>query len=457
MYRLPDEFTPRITPGLNNMARSNLMAWEGSPKFRWVKMYKGTRYKVYCREEGWPLTKEGSYQQANKWWEATLATLSPAPPKFNLLSSEARNQLVEAINEERAEIGRLTEYYQSETAVMEAGERRGIAPEITHSRPLRGKAVPQEKTVGPNLERFLELERARNPKPQTYREIANYLNGLLTAILSRDKTNIEVLPASLPCEAIDEQTVTNHYLWLASKNCSPNYGNKRIGFFRRFVRWLKSERLLPALPENIDLKTHRFKERKKAIKKFSGVKEVVESLPERFRLWVMLGLNCSMTQADWGALTWEMIDVKTWVLTRYRVKTDGVLDSPVVAYKLWPETIALLKKLPHREGLVFSTANKTAMYTTTYKTLPSGKVKETKKDLFSTYWNRDIDPKPSIPLGKFRSIGSTCLTADKHFRQYVDVYLANMPDGIGPTFYAAEHDNPFFEALDFIHKQIFGA
>ncbi len=54
------------------------MSWEGKPYYRWVKMFKGVRYRVTCetlglRRDRW--TKEDSWQPANQWWQVRLAEL----------------------------------------------------------------------------------------------------------------------------------------------------------------------------------------------------------------------------------------------------------------------------------------------------------------------------------------------------------------------------------------------
>ena len=57
------------------MARKLLMSWEGSPNYRWVKMYRGKRLDL-LRRTAISRTKEGSYQAANDWWQSKLATLT---------------------------------------------------------------------------------------------------------------------------------------------------------------------------------------------------------------------------------------------------------------------------------------------------------------------------------------------------------------------------------------------
>jgi integrase len=50
------------------MGRVSEMSWEPERK-RWVKMYRGVRYRVSCAELGVSLwTQEGSRMAANEWW-----------------------------------------------------------------------------------------------------------------------------------------------------------------------------------------------------------------------------------------------------------------------------------------------------------------------------------------------------------------------------------------------------
>ncbi len=70
------------------MPRQYLMSWEGPPNSRWVKMYRGQRYRVTCAELGamvW--TKEATGKLANKWWEKKLAELTGPSPVAQVLQA----------------------------------------------------------------------------------------------------------------------------------------------------------------------------------------------------------------------------------------------------------------------------------------------------------------------------------------------------------------------------------
>src|SRR5205807_1714392 len=67
--------------GLVLMARNYLMTWVSST-CRWAKWYRGKNYAVSCDQLGCPRTKEGSWRQANEWWnrkQAEITAREPAP------------------------------------------------------------------------------------------------------------------------------------------------------------------------------------------------------------------------------------------------------------------------------------------------------------------------------------------------------------------------------------------
>ncbi len=61
-------------------------------------------------------------------------------------------------------------------------------------------------------------------------------------------------------------------------------------------------------------------------------------------MYALLGLNCGMSNTDLAGLKKSEVDLKEGTLTRKRVKTGDNDNVPIVCYKLWPETLKLLKK-----------------------------------------------------------------------------------------------------------------
>lgn len=471
------------------MPRNFMMSWEGHPNYRWVKMYRGKRHRVSCKELGTPETKEDSYQAANHWWQSQMASLAAddlneeqrsviadIEKKLSWAAQHAPSEMPRlraAITRVKTNHENINELDDSTNQNIEMAKLFGIqVPEdveplvaqqffgdtrLWQDRLGRFEKTAKEKTIKTNLASFLELQRLRL-KPASYREIKLYLDQVLEAVLQVDeKKAVQVLPAELDVQNINEDTIRTHHLWLAKQKWENPQKNKYLGFYRRFISWLVENNRLANPPRNLKSKLHRFKVTTKAVKKFENglVRECLDGLPEDKRLWAILGLNCGMTQADLGALTWDMIDCKKGTLTRKRVKTESQENVPVVTYKLWSQTKDLLCKNGRpTSGLVFATDEGVPMYVGDYKDEEHTKTETSKKDLFSTYWNR-MDPKPAISLGKFRSIAASILKTKVEYRPFVQLFLGHAPATIADKHYGAESNAPFFEALTYVQKQIF--
>ncbi|MHB8973744.1 MAG: hypothetical protein ACYC3X_15460 [Pirellulaceae bacterium] len=451
-----------------------LMSWEGHPNYRWVKMYRGKRYRVNCDDLNVPRTKEESRQAANEWWRKTLLTLQTKQvdeEKAQYLDELAAKIDYAANNAPELLSHLKTVKEQAEEArpdMLPLEDEAKIDARVDAAR-LFGIVVPNDldpvalqsffgdghvwaerlakhhktetnKTVGYQLDKFLEEMRTQQ-KPKTHLELSAYLKRTLGTAIWASETSVET---------VDEQTVARHYQWLVQQKFSPGRHNKVLSFFRRFVEWLYAHALLEKLPRNLNSKQHRKKVVYKAVKTFDNERETIDGLPMPYRLWALLGVNTGMTNADMGQTTWDQINTKRWTLTRRRAKTGDNPQTPTVCYELWPETIEALKQLPNQEGLLFTTEKGTPMYCSFYR--EDGTVGM--KDLFGSYWQRNFDPKPAIPLGKFRSIGATMLKRDEFFRQYGDLFLGHAPQTIIDQSYGAESDNPFFKALRFIREQL---
>lgn len=421
-----------------------------------------------------PRTKEESYQAANRWWrqkQAELTTASIDPDKQEALADIARKlkyaanhapELIAELKKAKAEIETTPPdeivYPDQSTIERNLAIARLMGIEVpTDLDPLmrqhffgdrrlweerfqQSNLVEKVRTIGHNLDQFLAEQRLRQ-KPSTHDELAEFLKKL--------SDDSDVWSSETDVATINEQTVTAFYLWLIGKNYGAGRHNKLLGFFRRFIAWLWSQKQITELPRNLKAKEHRKKREHKEVQRFDGVKQVLDSLPEEQRLWALLGLNCGMTNADLGKSTWEQINQKKWTLTRRRSKTGSNPKTPTVTYKLWPETIALLKTLPTRTGLLFITRTGKPLHETRYDDAQAVKA----KDLFATYWNK-LDPKPKISLGKFRSIAATALKEDARFRDFRDYFLAHAPRTMADQHYSAEADKPFFEATDFIRSVV---
>jgi integrase len=458
------------------MSATYLMRWEGAPAYRWVKMHNGKRFRVSCDDLGVPKNKESSYLAANEWWRKKLSELGPKNKKEWLPRPDQEDAVEETKERIRWSVSHqpsLTPRLKNDLEQM----RNSADPPILDSDVIFAKrhvlenagVIFPEHLDPTTLEEILgsgDVWRARyqltksnpkhtvesfltsylgvlesNCKPASFYEISNYFKRLLS-------DGSVLLPASDP-SLINENTVTEHYKWLISHQYNPATHNKFLGFFRRFVHELYQDNLIEVMPRNIRKKLHRKKMEKKQLPILDLHLVRLSHLPDKYKLWVLLGLNCGMTSVDLGSAHWDQIDTGAWTLTRKRVKTEDNDKTPIVTYKLWPETIHFLRIIPKQHGLLFTSSNNKPLYKCW---IDNGKIK--KRDLFSSYWRRLKGIPKCLTMKSFRQIGATAFKANPVYRDYIGYYLGHAPMSIRDIHYSAEHDNPFFVALMFIRSHL---
>lgn len=116
---------------------------------------------------------------------------------------------------------------------------------------------------------------------------------------------------------------------------------------KMFIRWLHETDVLAQLPKNLTSRSLRITREPPVVRTYTveRIRELFAAAPEDVRLYILLGLNCGMTQVDIGTLKPEAIDWEAGTLTRKRGKTAHFENVPTVTYKLWDITLRLLKEL----------------------------------------------------------------------------------------------------------------
>jgi hypothetical protein len=395
--------------------RASQMSWEGAPYFRWVKMFKGTRYRVSCEELGATVrTKDATLALANEWWNKKLAEV--AGPTDAEIEAEANRRNWEV----------AWHVLGNGDPEMKPFFERLVAP----------KAVPTAASVGVAIDEFLGIL-ATKQKPKTYKEVQetlelvrNWWSGIAT-------------------KELDETHITT--VWGAVSEMPVGQGTKkkRWNFIKRFVNYL-AETGRAELPRNLNSRLLVFKSETKRVATWSleVVRSALVNLPEKYRLYALLGLNCGMTNVDISEFTKEM--VKDGYLTRRRIKTGINPNVPTVSYKLWPETLDLLKK--------FKSDHPTFWLTSTTGTklvenrIEDGEVRM--KDLIALNWKKYGKGCP-IPPSKFRSVCATMLESHREFGRYVPHFLGHSPKTLKEKHYAAPSQEVFDQAMEWLRQQFF--
>jgi len=258
-------------------------------------------------------------------------------------------------------------------------------------------------------------------------------------------------------ESINSDTLSNFYKVLTNDNKLGGQRQKNVfKAFKSFVRWSWQEELLEELPRNI-AKTFEFSDDAKShawmLYTPSEVKMMMKKLPVRGRATVMLGLNCGFTVGDLADLKKSNVDLKAGRLVYKRVKTRGRKHTPTINYKLWPETITVMKEYQsdHPE-LWFLTEDGLP--------LKESKIVEDRESQWSALarqWGRwkSNGHVPEKPQKGLRKTSATAIEAT--YPGWEETFLGHAPTSIAGKHYVVKDGQPnpeFDKIMDWLREQV---
>ena len=132
------------------------------------------------------------------------------------------------------------------------------------------------------------------------------------------------------------------------KTYSPDYAHTILRTVKQFVRWAHRMRIIDLRPRNLDGRecddlAIKIPVKAVATFKVAEVHKLLDNATPRTRLFILLALNCGMTQQDISDLHPSQVDLMAGTITRKRSKTRDCENAPVVRYKLWDKTARLLR------------------------------------------------------------------------------------------------------------------
>jgi integrase len=432
------------------MPRVYEMSWEGPPAYRWVRMYRGVRYRVSCQELGAMVyTKEATGKVANEWWRKRRAELDGEGKPG---SAAAHQRMVDAFAGRKvsdpvdylsvadqllASLPSLPVAVRDKvrTALLGLGEVERIQVEVGAA----PRKQDQSRTVRAAAERFLAKEQG-DLKPTSFRDLKNHILRLVERWGNQD------------VKVFEEATVEEYGVSLKRSGLDASTRKKAWGFFRRLVRYCWEAGLLPSLPRNLD--SFDFAVRAKQIRTpaIAVLRDVLAGLSPRLRLYALLGLNCGMGSVDIGQLGKEQVDLNTGRIVRRRVKTGDKATVPTVEYQLWQETLTLLREQ-------WSSHPTLALVNSRGGALWACRVEEDGRtpaiDLICDLW-RTVQPPIPFQFRVMRRVAATLLESHPDHCRYVQHYLGHAPASVAQRHYAAPSQARFDEAIDWLRQQVIG-
>lgn len=432
------------------MAKKYLMTWM-PPTRRWAKKYKGKMYFVSCKQLGCPETKESSADAANDWWEAKVKEIEQAPPTeedkrvnafkvwsmvqdWGQLDEESREKLVDSL------VG--TGQYQKIRAQADA-----MAAMV--------KAAPG-RTIGEQVEEWTRFLRAACQAGQMSEgRYDAYCRNIGTFVVwAGEQTAIDALE-----ESKLEGYFTHLSVQVAADKYSATYAHTLLMTCKQFLSRLAERKLIP-LPGNIRSRRLRFNHSAPAKIETFTMEEVRQLLAscdgfsERTKLYLLLMLNCGMYQNDIAELRKDEVHWSMGTVTRARSKTRE-RKGPVVTYKLWPETLALLKKLRSEGELVLTTDEGKPLVK---YWLEEGEMR--RYDVIQSAWSRLAAKmgvkKIRLAMKHLRKTSASLLGAHPQYKFYANHFLADSPRNVADRHYVTPSDEEFFQALEWLRGQLLG-
>jgi integrase len=485
------------------MAIKTEMTWEKA-KLRWRKMYRGRIYTVSCKELGVPATKEASYQAARAWWRVKRAELDGAVPPHPfedvLETLEFRRDwcrrhdqpdeaAVWAQRIEDVKRSPVSEDTNPWTAVVSpsVAERieflervgatipGGIDPlsveyqvgdgKLWHSRywaDRQAEAVPDDKTVARQVKAWLATLEARvsagDFSPDHYDNVIDIIRKFEAFV------GTEAL-----VERINEETLERYHLHLIAKvaerrkdpasGMSPEYARKVFRLAKQFVKYCWSKRLIE-MPRNFGNKFSFGASAKRietmAIEEF---RELFDAATGQTRLHLLLMANCGFYPIDISDLKDKEVDWEAGRVVRKRSKTAEHEDVPTVEYKLWPETLALLKKFRSGMGQVLLT--KTGQPWVNNRREDGKLVSCNSVESNYTNLKRKVSkarksqglPAFTKPLSLIRKTSASLIESKAEYGRYVPHFLGHSPRSVADKHYRAPSKKVFDEILDWLGKE----
>lgn len=241
----------------------------------------------------------------------------------------------------------------------------------------------------------------------------------------------------------------------ASGEYSPSYARDVLAAFKQFIRWLASSTdKLESLPKNIDEKSLSIGVPAKKVKTLSpsDIGTIVNDATERTRLYILLGLNCAMTQKDIADLHPKEVDWKLGIITRKRSKTHDIENVPEVSYPLWKSTFALLTaERSDSKDRVLVTRDGKPLRTDSLD--EADKLKKTDAVRLAL---RRLSQKVGIEFSmtRFKKTAASLFRNDSRYKGIESLYLDHAPKSMSDKHYTAIPQDLLNEAIAWLGREL---
>jgi integrase len=229
---------------------------------------------------------------------------------------------------------------------------------------------------------------------------------------------------------------------------------------KTFVQWLWMTERIDNLPRVMSAKSRELTvavaAKPVAACSCDEIAKLLGAANDRQRLYLLLTLNTGMTQKDMSDLAPSEVDLTTGTIQRKRSKTKNQTNVPIVLYRLWPETLELVRKFATAPGTDRVLLNRLGHPLCSEELSSEGKLKKT--DNVRNVFNRlRTAARVKCTFKSLKKKSASLINSSKDYHSVTDLFLGHSPRSIAERHYAEGAMDLLGEATDWLRQQYLDA
>ncbi len=318
---------------------------------------------------------------------------------------------------------------------------------------MQRKAAPEDESLQAHIQKFLKQK-------ENQANAGEVSIGRVYALKLHLLHFQDWLGKDTSVKEVDGEVLVNFHTHVLEKATSKEWtkttSNHYMTTAKGFVRWLWQSNAIPVLPRILDGKSQMLKITRPSPKIVvfdkDEIKTLLEKASDRTTLYILLMLNCGMTQKDIADLLVTEVDWKEGRIIRKRSKTADEENVPVVNYKLWGETFRLLQQERAADSTdrVLLNFNGSAIWTEQI----NGEGKYQKTDNVKSAFDRLRKVvKIEKPLKSLKKTSASLLRDNANFSNLEKLFLGHAPQSMSDRYYTQVPQTLFDQAIAWLGQE----
>ena len=315
----------------------------------------------------------------------------------------------------------------------------------------KNERLPHDKTVEGSVERYLAHHKERA-------ESGAVSPGRYGNIKRGAESFRDFVGGGKDFTVIDETILRKYYSHqresIANGGSKASSARDIASDANQYIRWLWKEGAIDQLPRNLG--DSEIVVPTDEIKVFSNreIEQLWMAASQRMRLFILLALNCGMTQKDISDLKPSEVNWKAGTISRKRSKTQNHKSTPTITYRIWPETLKILKKLQAKNSKSHVLLNNNGTPYRTEKINTKGN--PIKVDIIGKDFNKlkkacEVTGRSFINLKK---TSRSLLEDNKEYQAIAELLVGRAPRTVSERHYAKPATNWLAEATGWLREAL---